>query len=348
MDRKYNFVDILKFIFAALIIMSHYASEYGNFDKRIDMIFSLYIVAVPFFFVSSSYFLFRKFNVITDAVDRKDIIFKYIKRIVIMYLCWSCIYIMFNILTWCVHGVTSKEVVGYLHQLIVYSSYNTIWFLPATAVGVAMVYILSKYLNKKQIIAVAIVFYIIGCVGQSYNFVLDKSDILKNIYDIYNYVFITTRNGVFNGFPFVAVGYVIAVNKKDVKKGIFNINLFLTFSFFVLFVAEAVVIKNVFSAINANTIIFLFPFSYFLFNWALGVELRDRKCFMTIRKLSTVMFLSQRIFLSALPLLFPGSIFEILLVNNSYVGLIYVLTVTILFSYIAIKFGKHKVVKLFI
>mgnify|MGYP005759470649 CR=1 FL=1 len=348
MNKRYNFADVIKFLFAGLIIMSHYASEWGSFNKKIDMFFSLYIVVVPFFFVSSSFFVFRKFNSVQNKEERKSIIIKYIKRIAVMYLSWSCIYILFNVLTWCVYGVKLSEIAAYVHELVVYSSYNTIWFLPATAIGVAMVYLFSRYLSIRQMIAVALIFYIIGCIGHSYNFVLDRFFVLGKIYEIYNNIFLTTRNGVFNGFPFAAIGYVIALNSKDENKGFYNKNLILSGIFLLAFVFEAVFIKKFFSAINANTILFLFPFSYYFYKWVLGIELKDRKIFLTFRKLSTVMFLSQRIFLTALPVLLPESFFRNILINNSYIGLIYILSITILFSFILVKLSKYKLIKLFV
>lgn len=346
--KKYNSIDVVKFLLALLIVMSHYASEWGHFSSNIDMLFSLYIVAVPFFFVCSSFFVFRKFNTVHNDAERKVIVVKYIKRIIVMYASWSCVYIIFNILTWCVYGVTSQEIMAYIHELLVYSSYNTIWFLPATAVGVAMVYLLSRRFKSHQIIAIALIIYILGCVGQSYSFVLDNYRVLKNIYNVYNALFLTTRNGIFNGFPFAALGYVIAFESKPEKKGFINKNMFFSVLFLIGFVFEAIVLKKFFSAINVNTILFLFPFSYYFYKWLLGIELKSKNYFITLRKLSTVIFLSQRIFLTALPRLFPQSIFVYLLTCNSYVGLIYILLITILFSYLIIKFDNFRIVKAFI
>ena len=50
MGKKYYGLDIGKFICALLIISSHFASEWGHFSKSVDMLFSIYIIAVPFFF----------------------------------------------------------------------------------------------------------------------------------------------------------------------------------------------------------------------------------------------------------------------------------------------------------
>ena len=55
MGKKYYGLDIGKFICALLIISSHFASEWGHFSKSVDMLFSIYIIAVPFFFAVSGF-----------------------------------------------------------------------------------------------------------------------------------------------------------------------------------------------------------------------------------------------------------------------------------------------------
>lgn len=120
-----------------------------------------------------------------DATQHKGVLIKYLKKIVLMYLMWSVIYIAFNVATFCKFGVTSQEVIGYIHQCIVYSTYDTIWFLPALGVGVVMVYFMRKVMSFKNIMIVAIVFYIIGILGVTYSGLMVKSELLSTIYGAY-------------------------------------------------------------------------------------------------------------------------------------------------------------------
>lgn len=349
MGKKYYGLDIGKFICALLIISSHFASEWGNFSKSVDMIFSIYIIAVPFFFAVSGFLLFNKIEN-TDATQHKGILTKYLKKIVLMYLMWSVIYIAFNVATFCKFGITSQEVVNYIHQCIVYSTYDTIWFLPALAVGVVMVYFMRKVLSFRNILILAVVFYILGMFGVTYSGVMAKSELLSAVYSTYEKVFLTTRNGFFNGFPFVALGAYIAyeVNEGKYKKA--NLKyIILSAVFGIFFVAEAFATKKLFHAPNANTVFMLLPFVYFAIKFLLGVNVPDNKICYTLRKLSTTMFLSQRIFLTALPVLFPNSVFEKLLSFNSFGGLLYIIVITIVFSALLTFLGNHnKIVRLMV
>ena len=349
MGKKYYGLDIGKFICALLIISSHFASEWGHFSKSVDMLFSIYIIAVPFFFAVSGFLLFNKIENI-DATQHKGVLIKYLKKIVLMYLMWSVIYIAFNVATFCKFGVTSQEVIGYIHQCIVYSTYDTIWFLPALGVGVVMVYFMRKVMSFKNIMIVAIVFYIIGILGVTYSGLMVKSELLSTIYGAYEKVFLTTRNCFFNGFPFVALGAYIAyeVNHGKYKKA--NLKYAALCAVFgILFVAEAFATKKLLSAPNANTVFMLLPFVYFAVKFLLGVNIPDNKICYVLRKLSTTMFLSQRIFLTALPVLFPNSVFENLLSFNSFGGLIYIIVITIAFSALLTFLGNHnKIVRLMV
>lgn len=269
LKQNYKFVDLTKFLFALLIVASHYVNEWcSNVNKYFDLFVSFYIVVVPFFFVCSGYLLFNKYGEYKkDDLKYKQGIIEYCKKIFVMYIKWSVIYVLFNILTWMKFGVSTGDVLNYLHSLFVYSSYKTIWFLPALVVGVAIVYIIDRFFDSKTVILVALLLYVIGSMGVTYRFVPDSIKFIGNIYNLYDKVFITTRNGLFNGFPFVAIGYYIAKNKNKICESFFNKNLFLSLIFTVLFVAEAFLLKYRFDADNANTLLLLLPFSYYFFMW---------------------------------------------------------------------------------
>ena len=95
--KNYWSLDVAKFICAVLIISAHFASEKAKFPTIIDYAFSLYVIAVPFFFVCSGFLFFKKWLPM-DKADRKVYLIGYQKRIWIMYGCWnlSCsIYLLF-------------------------------------------------------------------------------------------------------------------------------------------------------------------------------------------------------------------------------------------------------------
>ena len=334
--KIYPSLDVAKFGCALLIIAAHFASEQGHFPTVIDYGFSIYIIAVPFFFCCSGFLFFDKFRRLAEPSEKKAYFVKYIKRILLMYLAWSAVYFVFVAIGWITEGVTVQEVLHYLHTSLFFSTYATIWFLPALAVGVAMVYLLQKFLSMEWIFAISLLFYIIGSFGYSYAPALDKIPVLHDAYQVYDAVFISSRNGVFNGFPLIALGALVAKRQGQAEEkrrgGLYFLGMAVCGAGVVL---EAFWVKRHLNPTGMDTVFMLLPFTYFLLKWLLTVRLQERKAYALMRNLSLLMFVSQRLFLSALPSVFPDAFG--LLWSNSYVGLLLTLGLVTGFSLLVVK-----------
>lgn len=337
-NRRCGAVDVVKFLCALLIVAAHYVTENatGRIHPLIDYGVSLYVIVVPFFFACGGYFLFRKVFANGDSGAVKS----YIRRILVLYGLWSAIYVTFQVLTWLRFGTTAAEVLRYLLNALLYSTYRTIWFLPALCVGVAVTWWLWNKLGMGWTLAVAGFCCLIGALGVSYSFLITGDPTLKGILDGYNYAFESTRNGLFNGFPFVALGALAARQESRGKRLPMAWAAVLTVLTGIGFVAEAFVLKH-FGAVNANTLLMLIPFTYVFLRLCLRIPLESGKGLLWLRKMSTTVFLCQRLYLTALPALFPRSFFAGLLKGDPYIGLCYVLTVTVLTAAALQLWGKR-------
>lgn len=59
-NYQYNMMDVTKFVFAIVLVCAHTASEQVVLPPVLDLVFSLYIIIVPFFFIASSFLFFKK------------------------------------------------------------------------------------------------------------------------------------------------------------------------------------------------------------------------------------------------------------------------------------------------
>ena len=305
--EQYPFLDIVKFLLALLIVCAHFISEnaMGRINPLIDYLSSLYIIVVPFFFVCSGFLLFRKLDGQDDAGKVKN----YCKRVLVMYMWWSALYIAFQIITWFRFGTTREEVWHYLLNAITYSTYKTIWFLPATVIGVLLTYCFYVKAGLKKTFIIAIIFYIVGCMGASYSFVLSDMNFFSRCLNVYNFIFCSSRNGIFNGFPFITLGLILSKIEKIEFSKQKRKDTILTVVLGVCFVVEALTRHKEQQVSLAEQ------------------ELKQVKT-IWLRKMSMDIFLCQRLYLSALPTLFPESFFNQMLIGSPYVGLLFVLTVT--------------------
>ena len=105
-------------------------------------------------------------------------------------------------------------------------------------------------------------------------------------------------------------------------------------------VVESFILKVKFSVSGMDIGVFIVPFTYFFIMTALNIELKARRLWLWCRELSLGLFVSQRIFLSALPIVFPDA-FDVLYKSNSYLGLILVICATTAFSVAMIQGGKR-------
>ena len=336
--KNYWSLDIAKFICAVLIISAHFASEWGKFPKIIDYGFSLYVIAVPFFFCCSGFLFFKKWLPM-DKGNRRKYLISYQKRIWIMYGCWTIVYLPFQLISWVKNGTFGLyKILKWLHTALVFQTYSTIWFLPALAVGIAVTCLLVSRFSKRTVLWIAILLYTFGMLGYTYNFLIDGT-VIGSVMDFYLTVFKTSRNGLFNAVPFIVIGLLfsqkeIMANKKEfVKNSVFSI------LFLIMIVFEAFFLKIKFKVTGMDVGIFLIPFTFFFIKALLNIELKENNLWLWCRKLSLLMFVSQRLFLSALPVVLP-SVFDSLY-SNSYAGLFVVLGIIIAFSVLFIKFSDR-------
>lgn len=89
-NAQFACIDLMKFICAILVVTIH-TSPFKNVSPLLDYGLTQYIarLAVPFFFVASGYFLFRKTDY--DNFD-VNVPLTYAKRIFRLYLLWNAIY----------------------------------------------------------------------------------------------------------------------------------------------------------------------------------------------------------------------------------------------------------------
>lgn len=336
--KNYWSLDVAKFFCAILIISAHFASEWGTFPTLVDYAFSLYVIAVPFFFCCSGFLFFKKLNTLNTKEEKFSYFKKYEKRILTMYALWSAVYFIHIVYTWIIEDKLNLLVIlKYIHRTLVFSSYSTIWFLPALAVGVAITYFLLTKLNKKQITVIAVLLYIFSMLGYTYRFAIEGTPV-ADFYDIYDTLFVSSRNGVFNGVPFIFMGYVIATKEiKPSVKGFFKYAIPCGVSL-ILLVAEAFILKLKFNVTGMDVGVFVVAFTYFFIMALMHIDLKENKAFLWCRKLSLLIFVSQRLFLTMLPAFFP-SVFDTIY-SNSYLGLVAVIGMTVVFSVIFILLSK--------
>lgn len=265
--ENYHGIDLVKFLCAIMVFTIHISpiqgdvsgfSQYLNFGLR----HFICRLAVPFYFVSSGFFLFKKmspYNLNTDAVK------SYCFKILRLFGVWNLLLFV---------GAT-----GHL------------WYLGATVVAVTLLSVCLHFRIRLRYIGVlACLFYMVGLLGDSYHGLIAP---LKNI-TVFNFLhkgyfraFSTTRNGVFMGFIFVFMGAVFSWYKMNLRPRTALIGLVV--SMFCLLV-EVFVLKYNDIPIDYNMYLFLLPTTYFLFSFACTIQLKNCAIYKHLRNIGMLIY----------------------------------------------------------
>ncbi len=295
------------------MIVCIHTSPLASYDSRVNSFFVNCIcrVAVPFFFISSGFLLFKRAGVsYVNGKTVKD----YLKRILVLYLFWSAVYFPITAaqMYWS-HDLKTAGMIllNWLKNMIFTAGYGFLWYLPATIAAVAVVgLLLKKNVSVNKIIVTGFILYLIGLSGQTYYglvsgipFPQEVKNFFSGFYDIIG----TTRNGIFEGIIFIALG--ARLSQKEHFGKFKDSFLMLIFSF-ALLSGEFVMVSKLGWRLEYDMYLFLIPCAYYLLKCALSLEgklkgLETAKWAELLRPYSSLIYFTHMIFVDGYCFLTP-------------------------------------------
>ena len=266
-QQNLNGIDLIKFLCAILVFIIHVSPFYGEISGLPLLVtFGLqhYIgrLAVPFYFVCSGFFLFRKMSFDNMNTDRiKGYCFKILRLIgtwnILLFIGWT----------------------------------EHLWYLGATVVAVILLSLCFHFRIKySRICLLAGLLYMIGLLGDSYYGLLvplENIAFFRYLFRSYEFAFETTRNGVFMGFIFILMGAGLSHHEITIKPLTAAIRF--AVSMIGLF-AEICLLKYLDIPKAYNMYIFMIPAVYFLFVFAYTIRLRDSGKYRHLRSIGMLVY----------------------------------------------------------
>lgn len=343
-DKKsYVLIDFFKMFCAVLIIFLH-TEVLLSVSSPLQMILrnTVLTIAVPFFFTVSGFFFFKK---LISSKDKAKVFRHNEKRVIQLYLIYTVIYFPFVLRGWIVNGFSAKSILLYVRDFFFVGSFSTIWYLLALIVSFALAYFLYIKVGMKKAFIISIAFYTFGVLASSYYGLIEKIPFVSNVVDLYYTVFGSVKNGATFGLIYILLGGFIATVKEE---KIFNSDkkyFLITAIGTVLVCGEAVVqyVMNwALKGVDLKISLVIFSFGIVMLLLCLENKFKNKQLIIKgenagkhFRKLSTLMFLTQRI---------PITICEITGVSgmNSLVYTVVILVSTVAISE-AIIIGSSKI-----
>ncbi len=322
---EYNLVDIFKLICAVLVVIIHTKPFESVFwiDAAIGIVTRF---AVPYFFTSSSYFLFKK---ILGSENKEKIYIQYFKRLIRFYLVW---YIAFNTVSFFKGYIYHP--VEYIKQFAFSTNGSPLWFLCALIWASLFVYLLSNKINKKAIMVIAALSWIVGYIFSTLR-VLFVGNYFFDLVNNSVISFIGTQNGLFFAFPYVAMGALLAESTITKANKLNAIGILCSM---LLLSLESIVAVMVLHADLTFLWLSALPLAYFTIKFTLTNNLNINIDFYVVRKVSTLLYVTHVMFMQSVKFVIMR--FE---VNDPYNLWCFVgtLSVSLLCSYLLVRLSKR-------
>lgn len=204
--EQYKALDIGKFLAAFIVIAIHAHPVTSKFAK------SLYSIAVPFFFIVSSFLFFK----------RQGNYRTYAKRVGQLYLVWFVMEIGIVYVRFFKGEDLWDGLVSFFHALLLTNTFPASWYLIASIEAIGLCVLLSRKIGNKGLVLIGALLYIPALLFSTYygNLPPDWQDAMSRLYRI-----VPVTNSFVIAFIYVVLGKIVAENHKSFNYKTVNILL---------------------------------------------------------------------------------------------------------------------------
>lgn len=235
--EQYFIIDVLKLMFSFCIIALHtnlFLKEYPTLYWYSSHV--IWRIAVPFFFITSGYFFCKK---IKSSQHPKEVLKHTIKRLTILLSFWLLITLPLEIKQLLIQNLTTKQIIIELLRKVLFYPWGALWYIWALIISYLLIYPFIRKNCYKLPLLLGGLLYLFAILANSYYFVIENT-FLQVIIDKYLSIFISTRNGIFLGFFYIAIANYLTIKKTYSKKK----NIILLTVGIIGLIFEATIIRN--------------------------------------------------------------------------------------------------------
>lgn len=196
-------------------------------NKYMDYIFTNMIttLAVPIFATYTGFFLFQKKDIYNG---RK--VFLYVKRLFILYCIWTVLYLPMIILDYSQNDkylsyTLCDYIVNFVRRFFFLGAWTPLWYYPSLIYAVIFAVYIKRVWGNKALLGMAFVMYILGCLIDSWAWLLPSVIRFSMIFEVLTKL-AATKNAFLFILMFISVGALLAelelpkIKKKYVLLGI--------------------------------------------------------------------------------------------------------------------------------
>lgn len=276
-EDEYILLDIFRLIMSFLVVMIH-TFAFSDINQILYFVlkFCITTLAVPFFFVTTGFFIYNK-------IYDKDKIKQYLIKTISLYVAYYIISIPLII--------ANRPGVNIIRDILYFISPFHMWYLNATIVAVILIYfsLNNEKIGLKKIFILSIVLHIFAIIISTYPDTFRNIPIFKAIIDNYIKYFESPRNGFASGLFYILIGIIISKNIEKIK--MYNYKLLFVIGMFFMFFE--VLLSKILGNVGKSEYYFSIIFGV-IFLFLSVINTRINKRFLKLgnyyRKLSVILF----------------------------------------------------------
>lgn len=315
-------IDMFKYVASLMVVAIHTTGTFGTASNLgFGMINVVCRIAVPFFAVSSGYFYFSKLE--NEKYDFDMLIKAQMKKVFILYLVWTIIYLIYSIPFWLFSGWLSVHAfVDYIVASFLVGSHYHLWYLLSLLYALPIFWIVVTFIKKKWLLPLSIMLWTVKVLSYGYIQFFGKKKWMFEWMD----KFPAFRDAIILILPLLLLGGLLRDGKKNEMN---KISILLIGSFFLLFLEAFVLKEN--GQTKVSFIFMTYPTVYFLMRFILnrGNIKRNKKMWMLLGRASIMVYCIHPII---------GEILEKLITNNV---ICYLLTIVIATMFGVLPYTKR-------
>lgn len=209
--RRLEGLDFFRII-AALFVVAIHISPLASFSANADFIFTRIIArcAVPFFLMVTGYFILPQY--IFNKSKNYKRLFRFLKKSLYLYITAVILYLPINLYAGHFNDAKISDI---FCMLIFDGTFYHLWYLPASMLGMIIVFLLGRRLPFGAVMGICLILYFIGLAGDSYYGLIAGFPPVSAAYDKMFSISSYTRNGIFYAPVFLAMGAGIKHNTRS-------------------------------------------------------------------------------------------------------------------------------------
>lgn len=336
-DQQYGGLDWFRIAAAVLVIAIH-TSPLTSISEDADFFLTRVLarIAVPFFLMVTGQF------VLSDIFDSERNLTakrkRYLKKTAILYGCSILLYLPLGIYAGHYSSVTIFEV---FKMLIFDGTFYHLWYFPACIMGVCIVALLRRCGNKKIIITISVILYLVGLLGDSYYGLISRIPAIETLYQYGFGICSYTRNGLFFAPLFLVLGAALGQSTREIQdskkisRSRTGIGLCISF---LLMTLEAFAVRNAHWQRHDAMYIMLPIVMVFLYQFLLSLKKPSKR---SLRTVCTWIYILHPAVI-AIVHGFAGAVHMTVLIDNSIVNYMAVTILSVAAACIIAFFMEHR------